>query len=155
MASEYVSFMLVFGLGISMVVGITLTMQSLSDSVFDTSAKVALDTVIDQVKGAITDGITNENQWLGVSASYEHNLDISSLLVNKYPYEISVQLVSGIYYVVGQTVNTQTNISVSSALVFTSQDVSISGTLSSSSSNPYILFTKDTSNNIVVTLGNR
>ena len=155
MASEYVSFMLVFGLGISMVVGITLTMQSLSDSVFDTSAKVTLETVIDQVKGAITDGITNENQWLGVSASYEHNLDISSLLVNKYPYEISVQLVSGTYYVVGQTVNTQTNISVSSAMVFTSQDVSISGTMSSSSSNPYILFTKDTSNNIVVTLGNR
>ena len=155
MASEYVSFMLVFGLGISMVVGITLTMQNLSDSVFDTSAKVALDTVIDQVKGAITDGITNENQWLEVSASYQHNLDISSLLVNKYPYEISVQLVSGTYYVVGQTVDTQTNISVSSALVFTSHDVTINGTLNSSSSNPFILFTKDSSNTIVVTLGNR
>ena len=69
MASEYVSFMLVFGLGISMVVGITLTMQSLSDSVFDTSADVALQKTMDDVKGAITDGISTENQWNGVSTS--------------------------------------------------------------------------------------
>ena len=154
MASEYVSFMLVFGLGISMVVGITITMQSLTQSVSETSADVALEKVIEKIKGSLIDGVNNERQWNGIS-SFEYNLDISRLLVNRYSYEISVILIDNSYYLIGKSVDTTTtNITKTSPLIFTVNDMTISGTISSSSSNPYILFEKNTKG-IVVTLGNR
>lgn len=153
MASEYVSFMLVFGLGISMVVAITITMQTLSNGVSDTSAKVALDNVLEEVKGSISDGINSELQWNGISPSYQHNLDLSRLLVNKFPYKLYITSISGSYYLVGETINSQTHITENTPLLFTIKDVSISGTITSTSSNPYILFEK-VSNSIIIILGN-
>ena len=152
MASEYVSFMLVFALGISMVVGITLSMQGLSDSVSQTSGEVAMDKILDQVKGTFTDGINSVHQWNGVS-TYQQNLDISRLLVNKYSYELTVMSFSGSYYLVGKTFGTSVNITRITALNFNINDALINGTIISSNSNPYIVF-KMTSSNVIVTLGN-
>ena len=135
MASEFVSFMLVFGLGISMVVGITVSMQNISQSVFETSAEVGLEKVIDNI-------------------SYELNLNLARLIVNKYAYQLSVTLTNGTYYLVGQTIDTTTSVSYSQSLSLNLHDVSIIGTISSTSSNAYILFTKSSAGTVVI-LGNR
>ena len=153
MASEYVSFMLVFAVGISMVVGITISMQNLTSSVSQTSGEVALDKVIEQLKGTFVDGVNNVRQWNSYAA-YESNIDISRLLVNKYSYELTVISISGTYYLVGKTTGSSVNITRSTSLNFNINDVKMNGTIISSNSNPYILFQKDVSG-ITVTLGNR
>ena len=152
MASEYVSFMLVFAVGISMVVGITLTMQGLTNTVSETSGGVALEKVLDQVKGNFIDGVNNAAQWNGVS-SYNINLDLSRLLVNKYSYELYVTTSSGSYYLVGQTIGSSVNITRSTSLNFNNNNLSINGTILSSQTNPYILIQKDFTG-ISVSLGN-
>ena len=153
MASEYVSFMLVFAVGISMVVGITISMQNLTSSVSQTSGEVALDKVIEQLKGTFVDGVNNVRQWNSYAA-YESNIDISRLLVNKYSYELTVISTSGTYYLVGKTTGSSVNITRSVSLNFNINDVKMNGTIISSNSNPYILFQKDSSG-VTVTLGNR
>ena len=153
MASEFVSFMLVFGLGISMVVGITVSMQNISQSVFETSAEVGLEKVIDKLSGSIIDGVNYEHQWQG-NISYELNLNLARLIVNKYAYQLSVTLTNGTYYLVGQTIDTTTSVSYSQSLSLNLHDVSIIGTISSTSSNAYILFTKSSAGTVVI-LGNR
>ena len=152
MASEYVSFMLVFGLGISMVVGITISMQNISESVFETSADVALGKIVDKITASIIEGVNYQHQWEG-NSSYELNLDLTRLVVNKYAYQISAELSNETYYLVGKTIDTTTLITNSQTLSLNINDVTISGTISSSSSNAYILFTKSSSG-IVVILGN-
>lgn len=153
MASEYVSFMLVFAVGISMVVGITISMQDLSNSVTQTSADVALKKVLDQVKGSFTDGVNNVYQWNGVS-SYQSNIQISRLLVNKFEYELYVTVSSsGSYYLVGKTVATTVNITQSISLGLNINNIIIKGSILSSQSNPYILFQKENSA-ISIVLGN-
>ena len=153
MASEFVSFMLVFGLGISMVVGITVSMQNISQSVFETSAEVGLEKVVDKLSGSIIDGVNYEHQWQG-NISYELNLNLARLIVNKYAYQLSVTLTNGTYYLVGQTIDTTTSVSYSQSLSLNLHDVSIIGTISSTSSNAYILFTKSSAGTVVI-LGNR
>ncbi len=153
MASEYVSFMLVFAVGISMVVGITVSMQDLTNSVTQTSSDVALEKVLNQLKGTFVNGVNNVNQWNGVS-SYQSNLDISRLLVNKYAYELYVTSSSGMYYLVGKIVDTtMVNITKSISLNLNINDVVINGTILSTHSNPYILFQNDNSG-LSVVLGN-
>lgn len=153
MASEYVSFMLVFAVGISMVVGITVSMQDLTNSVTQTSSDVALEKVLNQLKGTFVNGVNNVNQWNGVS-SYQSNLDISRLLVNKYAYELYVTSSSGMYYLVGKIVDTtMVNITKSISLNLNINDVVINGTILSTQSNPYILFQNDNSG-LSVVLGN-
>ena len=144
--------MLVFALGISMVVGITLSMQGLSDSVSQTSGEVALDKILDQVKGTFVDGINSVQQWNGIS-TYTRNMDLSRLLVNKYSYELTVTSFSGSYYLVGKTISTSVNITRTTNLNFNINDAIINGTIISSNSNPHIIFQK-TSTTVIVTLGN-
>lgn len=153
MASEYVSFMLVFSLGISMVVGITASMQNISESVFETSANVELEKIADKITGIIINGVAYEHQWTG-NVSYEVSIDLTRLLVNKYSYEFTTSLDSDNYNLVGRTVGTSTNVTYSQSLSLNSNDAVISGIISSSSSNGYISFTKsDTA--IVIIFGNR
>ena len=152
MASEYVSFMLVFGLGISMVVGITISMQNISESVFETSADVALGKIVDKITASIIEGVNYQHQWEG-NSSYELNLDLTRLVVNKYAYQISAELTNGTYYLVGKTISSTTLITNSQTLSLNINDITISGSINSSNSNAYILFTKNP-NGIVVILGN-
>lgn len=153
MASEYVSFMLVFALGISMVVGITISMQGLTSSVSENAGDVAMQKTLDQVKGDFINGVTSVNQWNGVS-SYESHLDLSRLLVSKYSYEITVEVLSNTYYLVGKTIDNSVNITLTTSLNFNIHDFAISGTIVSYNSNPYILFQKNPSS-LTITLGNR
>jgi len=153
MASEYVSFMLVFSLGISMVVGITITMQGLTSSVSENAGDVAMQKILDQVKGDFINGVTSVNQWNGVS-SYESHIDLSRLLVSKYSYEITVEVISNTYYLVGKTIDNSANITLTTSLNFNINDFTITGTIVSYNSNPYILFQKNPTS-LTITLGNR
>lgn len=153
MASEYVSFMLVFTLGISMVVGITISMQGLTNSVSENAGDIAMQKVLDQVKGDFINGVTSVNQWNGVS-SYESHIDLSRLLVSKYSYEITVEVISNTYYLVGKTIDNSANITLTTSLNFNINDFTITGTIVSYNSNPYILFQKNPSS-LTITLGNR
>lgn len=153
MASEYVSFMLVFALGISMVVGITITMQGLTTSVSENAGDVALQKTLDQVKGDFINGVTSVNQWNGVS-SYESHIDLSRLLVSKYSYEITVEVISNTYYLVGKTIDNSVNITLTTSLNYNINDFTVSGTIVSYNSNPYILFQKNPTS-LTITLGNR
>ncbi len=153
MASEYVSFMLVFALGISMVVGITISMQGLTNSVSENAGDIALEKVLDQVKGTFIDGVSSVSQWNGVS-SYQSNIDLSRLLVNKYSYEITVITIADSYYLLGRTIDNSVNITRTTPLNFNINDFIISGSIISSNSNPYILYQK-TPSSLTITLGNR
>lgn len=153
MASEFVSFMLVFGLGITMVVGITVSMQNISQSVYETSTEVGLEKIVDSITGSIIDGVTNEQHWQG-NISYQLNLDLSRLVVNKYAYQLNITLKNGTYYLVAQTIDTTTLVTYSQSLSLNVHDAAISGVITSYGSNPYILFAKSPSG-IVVILANR
>lgn len=153
MASEFVSFMLVFSIGITMVVGITISMQNISESVYETSANVELQKISDKITGIIINGVSTERQLNG-NVSNVVSVDLTPLLVNKYNYEFTTSLNSGYYYLVGKTVDTTTNITYSQSLSFNQNNVIITGSLKSSSLNGYISFTK-TETAIVIILGNR
>jgi hypothetical protein len=146
--------MLVFALGISMVVGITFTMQNLSESVFETSAEVALDKILDKIRETLINGVNNAQFWNGIS-TYEHDIDLTSLLINKYSYEINITIISGTYFLLGKTSTANTDILRSSSLLFTTNDVLIQGTILSTGSNPYLLFEKNINSILTVTLGNK
>ena len=153
MASEYVSYMLMFGLGISMVIGITITMQNITTTVHETSAEVEFDSLIDTINNKLYELHSSMVSWQG-DITFDYNLDLPRLLVGLYYYNVYIIQKAGSYYLVGNTTSSENIIQIEKLLLLTPNEVSISGMISSTRSNPYISLHLNTFNQISIILGN-
>lgn len=154
MASEYISFMMVFSLGITMVIAITGTMQGLSDSMYDTTAEVELENLMDNMLQKLYD-IHSDFFPVKGEVTFDYNLDFPKLLVNKYYYEISVTKQNGSYILIGSSTSSYVDIYVEKILIFSNTELKLSGTINSVSSNPYMSFKKDFTDQISIEIGNK
>jgi len=145
--------MLVFGLGISMFVAITITMQDISTAVYETSADVEFDILMDKMKDRMLSLFSNMQVWRG-EITFDYNLDLPRLLVNKFYYELNMEERNGSYYLVGSTVSSDNQINIEKLLLFSPNEVFIFGSISSIKSNPFISIQKNFSGQITMELGN-
>ena len=89
MASEVVSYMIIFSLGITMVIAIGFTMINLSNSVSETTADVEMNHILVDMKEVILQEIDSFS-YVG-TFSYTLALNIPNLLSERYLYEITIQ----------------------------------------------------------------
>lgn len=153
MASEVVSYMIIFSLGITMVIAIGFTMINLTDSVSETTADVQMNQILFDMKEMILQEI-NSFSYNG-SFSYSLALNIPTALSVRYLYEITIQEDDGYYHLVG------TSEGIGSAFIITvplwlstNEAITISGTIKSHITTPSILFHKNIFNNAFITLEN-
>lgn len=143
--------MMVFGLGISMVVAITFTMQDLSTSVEETSAEVELGILLSDIRDRVLDIHSDFITWDG-EISYNFNLDLPRLLIAKHSYEIFVEEKNNTYYLFANS--SDVNVEIEQSLFLSTSDVFMSGSITSLQTDPYFSFQKNFTGQITLTFGN-
>lgn len=154
MASEVVSYMIIFSLGITMVVSIGFTMTNISTSVSETAADVELNQILINIKEIILQEIGSLSY--DGTYSYKIQLNIPFLLSKQFPYDISVNESNGGFYdLVGSSTAIKPNFIIIKPLWLANTDnFIISGTINSLSTNPSLVFEKTSTTPPTIKLGN-
>ena len=159
MASEYVSFMILFGLGITMVVAVGVTVSNVETGIVGNVANIELMEILSDIKKDLVSGISASKLQLqtGESYSFQSIVDLPLTLAKSYYYTISVEATdSGIYYLEGRSNGIGPSYLANMTLPFSNLapgfSYIITGSFDSSFLSHIISFTKSGDNPLVITL---
>lgn len=137
MASEFVSFMILFSIGMVFLVGINITITSIEDNLRDNIIDLQLESVCNKVKDNIVSGFEIYN-WHFTNNDYFHydsEIELPRLVGKRYSYEIIISTdVFGNYRILGKLTNSENiliNMSIPLSSDSSDHSIKISGTFQS------------------------
>jgi hypothetical protein len=134
MASEFVSFVILFSLGISMVVAVGVTVTNLENGVADSAARNELADIFKDVKNRLIKEL-EEISWQTSSNSfysYTFQFELPTLLARRFSFIIGTENdTSGNYFLIASANFIDNNIDISEPLGLNSGNFFISGSFNS------------------------
>ena len=152
MASQYMSFLITFILGITLFITLNGAMSNFSSSVSTTATINELNEILESIKGNIQDLFRNAISL--DSNSITMYISLPTSLSNNLPYTISIDTINGEYLLLGRNLHDKGMLSANLSISFSSYNVVIIGVLDSSLPHPYIQLTQQASNSSILMFGN-
>ena len=152
MASQYISFLITFILGITLFIALNFALSNFSSTVSTTSAYDELNKILESIKGNIND-LFSSSASLN-SDSLTIYVSIPSSLSNNLPYTISIDTINGEYLLLGQSIDNKNSLAGNLSISFPSNNIVVTGFLDSTLPHPYLQLIQQVSNNSLLKLGN-
>jgi hypothetical protein len=133
-ASEFVSFVILFSLGISMVVAVGVTVTNLENAVADSAARNELADIFKDVKNRLSKELEEISWQTSTNSfySYTFQFELPTLLARRFSFTIEIENdASGNYYLTASASFIDNNIEVSEPLGLNSGNFIISGSFNS------------------------
>ena len=152
MASQYVGFLLTVIFGITLCVALNVTMNNFASTVATTASRAELTKVLESIKVYIND-LCSSATSLNTHALTIY-ISIPTSLSNNLPYTVSTDAINGNYLLIGQSIANNDSLSVNLSISFSSNNIVVTGFLTSSLPHPYLQLTQPVSNSSLLKLGN-